>query len=392
MINEPQFELPPPLWFLRARVEKILPRATREQCMEDLDSQYKSSLAIWLWQLAATIAYAYKTQAVAAFDKLAFALLMVGAAYCFLAAGFSWPSLIVVLLILFALILRDAYTHPREGSFEDPIAEGETEADVRREPKPARSELQYGQDCGLDAAIVAVLALGAEAFMVVLLPTLAPSKIPFVRSILVAIPVLGTLRMTFRPRLDVKMPFDGSQIPAEVIFKRTWMLNVMWMLACMGTIIANPDSLPDFVPNHDFFRTFIPGQMFVYWVRLQQNGLIYRDYIETLFGDWREKKKLRHSELLIKGLTKQEPLYPAYIVLQVLLLLYLTIPLATALWPWLAGRETDVDMWRIFIDLATLVALLCSWNYLKNCNRVAADALKAEAKAFRNALAYPVWT
>jgi len=133
------------------------------------------------------------------------------------------------------------------------------------------------------------------------------------------------------------------------------MLNVLWMMACMGTIIANPDSLPDFVPDHDFFRTFIPMQMFLVWVRLQVNGLIYRDYIETLFGNWKEKKKLRYRETLLKGLGKEEPLYWTYIVLQVMLFLYLTIPLATALWPWLAGRETDVDMWRIIIDVATLV-------------------------------------
>jgi len=161
-------------------------------------SQYRSSVANWLWQAAATIAFAYKTQAVAAFDKLAYAMILFGAAYCFLSAAFSWPLVIIVLLIVFALLLRDAFTHPREGSLEDPIAEGDTEADVRREAKPARSELQYGQDCGLDAGIVAILALGAEAFMLILLPTLAPPKIRFVRSILVAIPVLGTLRMVFR--------------------------------------------------------------------------------------------------------------------------------------------------------------------------------------------------
>jgi len=388
MINEPPLELAPPPWFLRAIVQKIVPPATREQSMQDLEGLANSD-GTWLWKSALVVVSAYALQAIAAFDKGLF-VLQIGALAYFATAAFSWPLLIIVFLIVIVLIFRDAYTQPREASFEDPTAEGETEAEVRRERKP-RSELQYGQDCGDDAVIVALLALGAEAFMLSFSPTLAPSKIPFVRCALLAIPALGTLRMVFRPRLDLKMPFDGLKIPADVIFKRTWMLNIMWMMACLGTIMANPDSLPGFVPNHDFFRTFIPIQMFGVWLRLQRNALVYRDYIETLFGSWKEKKKLRYRETLLKGLGPEEPFYWAYVVFQVLFFLYLTIQLATALWPWLAGGETDVDKWRVIIDISTLVAISCSWNYLKNCNRVAADALKAEAEAFREALKYPVW-
>ena len=129
-------------------------------------------------------------------------------------------------------------------------------------------------------------------------------------------------------------------------------------------------------------------QIFHVWFRLQVNGLDRRERIETLFGDWRQKQLIRRRELLLKGMEKGEPLYKAYVVLEVLFFLYLAIPLATHLWPWLAGGETDKSLFPVFFNLLTWSALLCSWNFLKAVNRAAARAMQQKIDSYPNLLTW----
>ena len=65
-------------------------------------------------------------------------------------------------------------------------------------------------------------------------------------------------------------------------------------------------------------------------------------------------------------------------VMQGMLFLYPSIPLATTLWPWLDGRPTDGDPFRVAVNIVTLVTLTWTWNYVKDANRVAADALQRD--------------
>ena len=57
------------------------------------------------------------------------------------------------------------------------------------------------------------------------------------------------------------------------------------------------------------------------------------------------------------------------------------MPLAVGLWPWLTGREADVDFFRLGFNVGTLGTLALSWNYVKNSNRAAARALQEEIDA-----------
>jgi hypothetical protein len=131
--------------------------------------------------------------------------------------------------------------------------------------------------------------------------------------------------------------------------------------------------------------------IFIYWLRLQQNPLIRRDKIETLAENWKKKHKARRLELLMKGLKKGEPFYRAYVVMQGMLFLYLSIPLATTLWPWLDGRPTDGDPFRVAVNLVTLVTLTWTWNFVKDANRVAADALQKDIDATDFTTPMHVW-
>jgi hypothetical protein len=58
--------------------------------------------------------------------------------------------------------------------------------------------------------------------------------------------------------------------------------------------------------------------------------------------------------------------------------LYFAIPLASTLWPWLAGGQTEVSFFRITVNAVNLIVLTWTWNYVKQANRSAADALQQD--------------
>jgi hypothetical protein len=215
---------------------------------------------------------------------------------------------------------------------------------------------------------------------------------PLFRGIALGLPVLAAMRMAMRPRAQWHVPFQGSNLTAEQIYKRTWWMNVLWIVAFQGIILGNSDFLPKWLPLYDFFQTFIPMKIFVIWFRVQQNPLIRRDHIETVLGmHWKKKEQARQREVLMKGLNKGEPLYAWYVGLQVLLFAYLAIPLARSLWPWLSGDAANRDVYGVLFKVVIWVTLAWSWNYLKDANRAAADAVQQDIDSPRIPDVTPSW-
>ena len=345
-------------------VEKLLPRGIRVEYMYRLEEQGLLS-GRWFSESASTVAAGYRNQIILAFNALAFVLQIAGIWYCFSAVPLPFTLGLIEGATLTALILRSAFVYPgdRHGHQQEPA-----------------SQLQYALNSFVDAVVAMVVVLLSQSLTTMFAPELAAPPSAVLHGTVLALPLLSTLRVLFRPNVQWKMPFQGPKLTARKIIWTTWWLNVLWVGALMGTIIANPDSLPDWVPEHDFLRTFIPMHIFIYWLRLQQNPLIRRDKIETIGQNWKKKHKARRREMLIKGLKKGEPFYRAYIVMQGMLFLYLSIPLATTLWPWLSGHPADGSPLRLAVNVITLVALTSTWNFVKDANRVASEALQQDVE------------
>ncbi len=362
MRNETEDQVQPPQWFLRSMVKKLLPRDIRQGYIELLD-EYREPV-VRLWHSGAAIWAAYRIQAAAGFNKIAWGLQLAAANFCFSAASLSAGLFLVMLVIVLTLAARDAYTHRS------------------RESAPI-SPLQHALDPGRDSVIAIASLLLSQALVVKISPTMALPETTLFRGSFVFFPVLSALRMVCRPRFNLSMPIK-PKISADDMFRKIWCLNFLWIMACMAIITTNPDSIPDFLPerdfypSHDFLKTMIPMQLLHFWFRSQMKRLDRYNRIQTLFSYERKKKKLWKKELLMKGLRKNEPFYVTSIILQVLFFMFLAIPLANGLWPWLAGRETDLHVFRLLFNLTTLAIVVGSWNYLKEANRIAGEIIEQD--------------
>ena len=349
--------------FVESRVEPILPRAVRAEYLASLRHLCLEA-GNWPRESIRTVWSAYKDQIRLACDSMAIVMQLAGMAYCFSATGMPIALAIVLLVMLAPLMLRSAYTYLW---------------DINGKQWTPSSSWQYSMDSMGDAVITMVVVLLSQALMLAVAPQLAVKQDPLYRGIALGMPVLAAMRMAMRPRAQWQTPFQGSNLTADQIYKRTWWMNILWIACFQGIILSNPDFLPTWIPARDFLSTFIPMKIFVNWIQVQQNKLIRRDKVETVFGvHWRKKQQARQREVLMKGLKKGDPFYVWYIGLQGLLFLYMSIPLAQALWPWLAGTTSNRDVYIVLSKVLILIMMAWSWTYLKEANRAASDAMQQD--------------
>jgi hypothetical protein len=350
--------------FLLFLLRLILPRAVREEYLSTL-SELAPAAGNLPRRSMNMVLGAYKNQILLAVDSVSIAAHIGGMAYCFSAAGMPGALAIVLGSVLVPLILRTAHAHLW---------------DINGNRWTPTSPWQYSMDSMLDALITMAVVLMCQTLSIMFEPEVAMKTDPLFRGIALGLPLFASMRMAMRPRANWEhMPFQNSNLTAEQIFKRTWLINILWIATCQFIIMTNAKYLPDWIPDHDFLKTFIPMKIFVNWFHVQQNSLIRRDKIETVFGPhWRKKQLARQREILMKGLKKGEPHYAWYIGLQGLLFLYLSIPLARALWPWLAGTASSRDVYDVLFNVVALITLVWTWSYLKEANRAAADAMQQE--------------
>jgi hypothetical protein len=317
----------------------------------------------WVRQVPSTIIGAYRNQAVLAFDALPLALAAAGTAYCFVLAAPGLSAGVALGSVMGTLILRSAFTHPigRDGKLHP------------------SSPWQNSMDSFTDAMLAVLNLLFCQGVLQLISRDTTVSLTALKHGIAIFVPGMYLLRLNLRPRPSPGIPFRGSNLTSDQIYKRTRWLNVLWLVTCQWTVVANPHSLPDWLPQWNLIRNVFPMQIFMVWFRIQQNAFSRRDYYETLFSDWEKKKKARQRELLIKGMDERDPYFWLYRPLQGALFLYLATPMLFTLWPWLSGTA-DLDVYEIAFQIVALLTLASTWNYLKDANRAAAAALEADIK------------
>jgi len=162
------------------------------------------------------------------------------------AAGFAasplTPGLAALAVIMITLTFRDAYTHNQN----------------------APPAFQYYLDSAGDAAAASLFLIASQILARLISPSMAlPAQLMY-RGMLVCMPLLATLRMVFRQRLDSGASFQGPGWTAEQIYRRIWLLNALWLVLFYGVIAQTVTDRPNYFP--DFLRG-LPIVSFGVWVR-----------------------------------------------------------------------------------------------------------------------------
>src|SRR5207302_8283023 len=118
---------------------------------------------------------------------------------------------------------------------------------------------------------------------------------------LICLPLISVLRIVLRPKPEPNSPFKLSELSAKQLFRMTWRLNVMWMVAFQGLLLQNVCDCPS---NLDKLRGFLPTMTIMVWIAVQRNGLERRDKLVTLFTDLAKQTARRLNATLPAGLKK----------------------------------------------------------------------------------------
>jgi hypothetical protein len=335
----------------RVVLETFLPRGFRARGLKMLD-KYRGPQQLISLETASIVIGGYRIQLIDAFNASLFVAELLLTIFCFGEAALPEALALALASILTALTFRDVYTH--------------------RLKLPLHQ--QYLLDMAGDAVTAMVFLLTTQALARKVNPSLALTTWALYHGGLIWLPMISIMRMVLRPRPALKPAFEESTMSAEGIFRRVWLLNVMWMGAFNGMMVLNVSDVDG--SWRDFFLSAGPLLTWGIWVAIQRNALDRRRFIETLFTKLRNLALGRKKETLPQGINKGEPHYGWYVALQVLLFVEFGLAMLPQVWPLLSGQDTNFT--RPAVAMTAFAATVLSWKYVRESNQTAARALAAE--------------
>ena len=352
-------ELINPYWrSIRWIMQRVLPRTDRDAHLKLLDARQELGPLIVL-EAASTIAAVYWNHSVAAFNRWGIFLQVILTVFCFAKSALPWQLSFLLATDLIALSLRAAYTYH----------------DVRLNPQP---RARYYTDSIIDAIVASIFVMASQVLATWASPSLSLPAAALYRGALVCLPLMATLRIVLRPKPDgPNTMFETSNMTGEQIHSRVWRLDILWLVTFFGLVAQNVSDKPGYLP--DFFRG-LSIAMFAVWGALQTQALVGRHMIQTIFTDPRKLKLELMYRRLPQGLRKGEPFYWSYIFLEATIRFVMVMSLAEAVWPWFSGDTTHASVIRTMGSVVAFATALLSWEYVKETNRAAADAIQLEIK------------
>jgi hypothetical protein len=241
--------------------------------------------------------------------------------------------------------------------------------------------VQYYLDGVTDGVVAGIFIMASQPLASWASPSLPLPVADLYRGSLVCLPLMITFQILLRPKPDAPNgTYEGSNMTAEQIFWRTWRLSILWLLTFYGLVAMNITDKHNYAP--DTIRGLVMV-LFGLWFAVQTGSFIGRKWIQMLFSKLRKTRLERMYQALPKGLRKGEPRYRWYVILQGAIFLVMGMSLAEALWPWLSGDTTNVDLFRAMGSVVAFAASTLSWRCVKEANRAAAGAIRAEIHRVR---------
>jgi hypothetical protein len=198
------------------------------------------------------------------------------------------------------------------------------------------------------------------------------------RGTMICMPLIGIIRMALRPGRDPRLPFDTETLSAESIYKRTWLLNGLWVAAFIGIVVMNVTN--ESLNPVDFLRSALILPSFKLLFSLSRRTLGYRTLPMSLFTNvTKHLLNRKKEENVIQEITKGEPNYKWYLAINGVLFVQIVLAVVGQVSPWLAGA--DPGWTRPLVALVAFAAPMLSWRIMIAANHEAARAIDAEIEA-----------
>jgi hypothetical protein len=340
-------------------LEKALPPSTREDTLGGL-REVQGARKLFTVETLSVIASVYWTRARASVDRWSLGLLPILVVYCFGRTALPLQLALPIGAVLAAVWMRDIYTQ-------------------RDESTDRRMFVQYSFDSGGDAVIAMAFVIASQAAAFPLWPSIALPKAVLFRGVAACLPLIAIVRMAHRQK-PLRPPGDYKKgdLTAEEIHRRIWRLDMLWVGMFVAFMVQNVSDKPNHLP--DFIRgAFI--MVLGLWRATQANPFGNRVEIQTLFTDPRDFKLRRLIRKLPQGLGSGEPLYVSHLLLEGALFGGMSLNLAEALWPWLSGQAGHIDIVRVIGSMVSFAGCVLSWQYVKQANHAAAQAIEMEVRS-----------
>ena len=312
-----------------AIVEGLIPYPHREYALGDLCQGYVSLLR-FIAQAAAWVLCTIATQVRRSFNIRLSAAEACALIIAFSGASFSFALGVVLGVALGALILRDAYRYPVQGT---------------------------PQDAGVDALVALTLLVFSQALFGVILPAAI-----MIRAAALTLLTVSTVRVIFR-----RAP--GRRQPSRPSYRLTRNMNVLWMIAALAIAMTSPDTVPTLMAHQSFFFVFLPIAVFAIAFRLNQNaldGTLRKDGIVSVFQDPNRRELTRKRDSLWGHDANAA---------EILAFVLLALPLC------IAPFSSNVDWLSVGTNSAAFLALSVLWVYIRKANQKTARALQEEIDA-----------
>ena len=85
------------------------------------------------------------------------------------------------------------------------------------------------------------------------------------------------------------------------------------------------------------------------------------------------------------GMKRGEPLYMLHVVLEGTIYFVMALSAAEAVWPWLSGQSSHLDLARAGVSIIAFGTFVLSWKHVKAMNRAAHFAIQQEIEKTKTA-------
>ncbi|HEY2381145.1 MAG TPA: hypothetical protein VGK48_08170 [Terriglobia bacterium] len=327
-------------------VRNTLPHASRESFMRDMKENTAATRLQKTREFLRYIVVAYRDQTIQAFNRYSFIGVFLLVVFCFGFSAMPRGYAAMLMAVLGGLCLRDGYLHNRK--LKDGVS----------------SNVQYCNQSIGDAGVAGLFAFVSGAVLRGVSPSSAFAFPLLWHGAVTLMGTVFTLKLMLRVKPDPDAPLINKDDNPKAIYRRVRWLSFLWFITFDGIVACGVTDIPHYWP--DKLRGFAPLFFFLTWwtFRHEQRQRLRKHLIA------------RMVDALAKRLSRKKFLWGQGAI-EVMMYVLIALSVADSILPWMTCSATAAaSAVQAAGALLSGSISLITWKYVKEANRVAAEALR----------------